>query len=493
MRGNVASTETTERRFVARDRDDGVVVLVVRGPGLVPQAAIDVSAAGTALDEGRASLWILAQTVEREPGIYGTYPYDPRDGTTDNRGERPPIEKPDVPGHHLLVFEGEVASARLQAAVEAGRIERAAPGAYVTRTPVTLAEAQEWASDGTLVAAFRADEHALGTLLYQDEAPLDFVRISAHDRATALSKFPPEWQSALAERPALLQRAGAERLALDELCTQVRAVNAEGDEAQRLVALFEAARTPRERSVDPWPAGVIEARGFTLPERGAGRTVRLTRPIDTGATVTLLLMLGPVAFMGYMVGGHALGHAGYISVAIMLAVAAVMRLHSPWRVQLGRHEAIIWRWTSRRECSLADAMRDVRGTCAGLATSRLDSARAELAPAVIAVREWLDLTRAGRAFQPAGRAPMALFAVDDSGVRPLGDEVWATEPGWQTARGSETEWKIRVDELRRAAPNASIVLVPRREDTHAATLLASSTDSATAIRRAVRRLGGRVA
>lgn len=77
----MSSIDAPERTFVARDRDDGVVVLVVRGPGLVPLGAIDVSAADSALDTGRASLWILAQTVEREPGIYGTYPYDLRKRT----------------------------------------------------------------------------------------------------------------------------------------------------------------------------------------------------------------------------------------------------------------------------------------------------------------------------------------------------------------------------------------------------------------------------
>lgn len=243
-----------------------------------------------------------------------------------------------------------------------------------------------------------------------------------------MSKFPEEWRAALGASPALLQSGGADRIALEEICADVQAANVatDDDEAQRLVALFEADRTPRERSVDPWPTGIVDARGFSLPDRGPGRTVRLTRRLVIGDAVTLLITLGLLTVLAHVVHrgvGRPLGDVGFGVLAGGLALVALLRWHSPWRVQIGQHTAIIWRWTSRRECPLPDAMRDLRGTCAGLVESRLAASRAGLAPAVVAVREWLRFTPAGQRFEPDGRAPMSLFAVDEHGVRPLADEV----------------------------------------------------------------------
>jgi hypothetical protein len=250
---------SSERFAFAKTRTGKLVSFELHRPGLVPSSAVDppnpaTPVAAPQLDRGRAGLWLLARIVEREPGVYGLYPYDPGPGTTDSRGERPPVDL-DAIDHRLLVLDGEPGP-RLRAALAAGEVEQPYPGAFVTRSPVALAVAQQWAAEATLICAF-AGREVSDRVLYNSYMPesrddaLRFVRIASD--SIAVSSLPPEWIEALAAAELTVDAPG-ERFVLTDVCRDARAIGLDGErpaEAAELEAEFHRCRTRSPKTLDP--------------------------------------------------------------------------------------------------------------------------------------------------------------------------------------------------------------------------------------------------
>lgn len=449
-----------------------VIAFRLRHPGLVPKHSIDMPVvadpvAAPELDMGRAGLWLLAEYVEREPGVYELHPYDPSVEPSD-------ASDLDEVDHRLLVLEGRPGPV-LQAAIEAGEVEEPFAQAFVTRRPVALSVARRWAAEATLVCGFsgrrECDRVRASCYMHEHDGDvLRFIRETVPDRVR-VEELPPEWVEALAAASLDLDTP-SERIVLTDVCTEVRAVDLDGRRPKNAAALeaeFREALDAPADSPDSWPEGIVEGHGFALPDDGPGRTVCLTR-----SRLRALLSM------------------------------------QPWRICLEREQATLHQGWSSQVLPMGEAEARLAATpWRALAAGRENARRSGWRRAQLAVHEWLFHTDAGRrhrearahASDPSRAAPVEVFAVGERGVSFLGDDVASREVDEMTAATITYAWSLDPRKLRERAPQAELVLMFRRwneeheelEYTEPPLYLASSHDGASAIRGAVVRAGGQVA
>lgn len=451
-----------------------MIAFRLRGPGLVPKRSIDLAApaapvAAPELDMGRASLWLLAECVEREHGVYELHPYD----SSDESGERPAVDLDEV-DHHLLVLEGRPGPV-LQAAIEAGEVEEPFPQAFVTRRPVALSVARRWAAESTLVCGFGGRGNAdrvLGSSYAQDLEGdvLRYIRETVPDRVR-VEALPPEWAEALAVTTLDLDTP-TEHIVLTDVCTEVRAVDPDGSRPENAAALeaeFQELLVAPTESADSWPEGIVRGDGLELPDDGPGRTVCLTRS-------RFRALLG-----------------------------------QPWRACFERERVTLHEGWSPRVLPMGEAEARLAGTpWRALAATRENARRSGWRRAQLVVYEWLFHTGAGRRHRdardgegsdPSRAPPVEAFAVSAHGLSFLGDDVSKSHVHEMTAKAVIHAWSLDPRKLRERAPQAELVLMFRRwndeqggfEYVEAPLYLASSHDGRAAIRRAVVRAGGRIA
>jgi hypothetical protein len=285
-------TDSTARHAYAVTRTGELIALHLGRPGLVPACSIDLEAgaapvAAPGLDPGRAGLWLLAAFIEREPGVYDLFPYDPAAGTSDGSEERCAVDV-DAVDHHLLVLEGPPGP-RLQAAIAAGEVDEPFPGAFVTRRPIALSVARGFAGEARFVCGIAGRDQAdrvLGNYYVHEFAgdALRFIRVSVPDRIR-IERLPPEWTAALASATLDLD-SPTERIVLTDVCTEVRALDVDGGRPESAAALEAEFRRLLDR----------EAQTVDGPERRGSRA----RPVLGAATILVLVVAVAVACLGYL-------------------------------------------------------------------------------------------------------------------------------------------------------------------------------------------------